>query len=204
MPLHAAIITCFKKSFTLSGRASRSEFWWFWAFHFLVPLALFILLLALPPLQSSTAVAQFIVYLGLALYVVTLPGVFCAIIRRRHDMGKSGTAGAIIYGAVLLIVFTAIAYFAQEIASSNIFPRTRELALEAGVHESPAMALTTGPVLLISGLLEGLIFAVFLVATALTIAIPAAIALLVLGAGLARPSDPGPNKYGPNPSEMSL
>ncbi len=203
MPPQTALITCLKKSFTLSGRASRSEFWWFWAFHFLVPLALFVVLLASPRLQSSAALAPILVYFALVLYVVTLPGVFCAMIRRRHDMGKSGTMSGIIYGATLLIVFAAIAYFAQEIANHGMFEKTREVAIEAGIHEDPAKALIAGPFILLGGLVEGLIFAAIVITVALTIGIPAAIALLVLGAGLARRSDPGPNQYGPNPSEVS-
>ena len=35
MTFQQAIITCFRKYFTLSGRASRSEYWWFVLFNFL-------------------------------------------------------------------------------------------------------------------------------------------------------------------------
>ena len=31
-----SIVTCYKKSFTISGRASRAEYWWFMLYFYLL------------------------------------------------------------------------------------------------------------------------------------------------------------------------
>ncbi len=60
-----SIKTCFSKYATFSGRATRSEFWWFWVF---------------------TLIASFIPLLNLA---VIIPAIAVGV-RRLHDIGKSG------------------------------------------------------------------------------------------------------------------
>ena len=72
-----AIKTCFQKSFTLQGRASRSEYWWFGLFLMLGQVALFFVDMTL-----GTPLSIFI--------LAAIPAVFCAIVRRLHDLGKSG------------------------------------------------------------------------------------------------------------------
>ena len=85
LELMKATNTCFKKYFILSGRASRSEFWWFICFQGIVGLALGIGELGYYGLESEQT--------GLASTAVMLL-FFCPNLtvsfRRLHDTGKSG------------------------------------------------------------------------------------------------------------------
>lgn len=77
-----------------SGRASRSEYWWFILFSFLANIGTGVIDLAL---GSQIQVVGTLV--GLALLI---PG-FALIARRMHDTGRSGWW--------FLIVFTGIGFF---------------------------------------------------------------------------------------------
>ena len=68
MTFGQSIKTCFSKYVTFSGRASRSEYWWFALLSFIV---------------GCIPVVNF---LGILL---VLPGLAVAV-RRLHDIGKSG------------------------------------------------------------------------------------------------------------------
>ena len=72
-----AVKTCFQKSFTLQGRASRSEYWWFTLFMILAQFGLFFI-------DSMLGTPLSIILLG------ALPAGFCVVVRRLHDLGKSG------------------------------------------------------------------------------------------------------------------
>ena len=79
MSFGEAISTCFKKYATFSGRASRSEYWWFWLFNFIVSCV------AIGIDQAMGAeVVSTIISLGLL-----LPNLGVAI-RRYHDSNHSG------------------------------------------------------------------------------------------------------------------
>lgn len=84
-----AIKTCFSKYATFSGRASRSEFWYFFLFSFIL---------------GCIPIVNFIAGL-----VLLLPSLAVAV-RRLHDTGKSGWWYLIclipfIGGLVLLIFY---------------------------------------------------------------------------------------------------
>ena len=64
---------CMQKSFTMQGRASRSEYWFF---------VLFNLLLSMGSLFAHPMIGM--------LTLVTLPASICVMVRRLHDLGKSG------------------------------------------------------------------------------------------------------------------
>lgn len=68
MTFGQSIKTCFSKYVTFSGRASRSEYWWFALFSFIV---------------------GFIPVVNLLGLLLILPGLAVAV-RRLHDIGKSG------------------------------------------------------------------------------------------------------------------
>lgn len=68
MTFGQSIKTCFSKYVTFSGRATRSEFWWFSLFSFIV--------LWIP----------FVQFLG---FLLILPS-WAVAVRRLHDVGKSG------------------------------------------------------------------------------------------------------------------
>lgn len=68
MTFGQSIKTCFSKYVTFSGRASRSEFWWFALFFFIVFWIPFVQFLGILLILPSLAVGA----------------------RRMHDIGKSG------------------------------------------------------------------------------------------------------------------
>lgn len=70
-----SIQTCFSKYATFSGRASRSEYWWFCLFNFLV--AIILAMLELSTLSTIYTLATFLPSLAVC-------------VRRLHDVGKSG------------------------------------------------------------------------------------------------------------------
>ena len=77
MPFMDASKTCVQKSFTIEGRASRSEYWWFYLAFMIANIGLTIV---------DSALGTPLVLLLLAL----IPASLCAAIRRMHDIGKSG------------------------------------------------------------------------------------------------------------------
>ncbi|MCX8515914.1 MAG: DUF805 domain-containing protein [Alphaproteobacteria bacterium] len=64
-----SIRICFRKYLAIDGRASRSEFWWFQIFRYLMLL---------------------IPIVGWAMWVITLPSSLAVMVRRLHDRGHSG------------------------------------------------------------------------------------------------------------------
>ena len=68
MTFGQSISTCFSKFFTFSGRASRSEYWWFCLFNFII---------------------GWIPLVNLLGFITWIPGLAVGV-RRLHDLGKSG------------------------------------------------------------------------------------------------------------------
>ena len=141
---------CFKKYVQFSGRASRSEYWWFWLFNFLINLVLGFLygffgyfnsLLGMIFDWSSTIYSLIVLLPSLAVFV-----------RRYHDIGKSawfaftGTFILIGYFIISLIwLFASVDKGAPENIYSMLLPYL-------GV---------TGLVSLVIGLIWGIIFPCF-------------------------------------------
>jgi uncharacterized membrane protein YhaH (DUF805 family) len=71
-----SVITCYQKAFNGKGRATRSEFWWFVLFNFVI-LYLF---------ASSAADSPLFVVIYLGNLIVQMNAGF----RRMHDVGKNG------------------------------------------------------------------------------------------------------------------
>ena len=87
MEFKESIATCFGKYADFKGRATRSEYWWFWLFSALVTYAGFLIDETLGTL----------IQLGLL-----LPSIAVGV-RRMHDMGNSGWFLLIpIYNIILL------------------------------------------------------------------------------------------------------
>lgn len=95
MNFPTAITTCFSKFAAFSGRATRSEFWWFYLFTLLL-----------------TWFAQMAVGVSIASIVsiaMILP-LWAAGARRLHDIGRTGWWQLIAFtliGIIVLIVFYA-------------------------------------------------------------------------------------------------
>jgi uncharacterized membrane protein YhaH (DUF805 family) len=92
-----AIKRAFSKYATFTGRASRSEYWWFALFNFIVSLVLSVLFAPLSVLYS----------------LATLIPAIAIGVRRLHDIGRSGwwlLIGFVpLVGIVVLIVFFVMA-----------------------------------------------------------------------------------------------
>ncbi len=95
MNFPTAITTCFSKFATFSGRATRSEFWWFYLFTLLISW------FAQMAVGSTVA--------GVVSLVFILP-LWAAGARRLHDIGRTGWWQLIaftIIGIIVLIVWYA-------------------------------------------------------------------------------------------------
>jgi uncharacterized membrane protein YhaH (DUF805 family) len=75
MTFTTAVRTCFRKYATFTGVASRSEYWWFFLFYFILDVALF-----LTGLVTLRALASLVLF---------LPSLAVGV-RRMHDGGRSG------------------------------------------------------------------------------------------------------------------
>ena len=89
MTFSRAISTCFEKYATFTGRATRSEYWYFFLFNFLVNIAFFIIMYVAAYNGNSSFVT--IVYVLSIIYSLAtiLPGLAVSI-RRLHDSCHSG------------------------------------------------------------------------------------------------------------------
>ena len=102
MPFMSAMKSGFKNSFSLSGRASRSEYW-FWVLGGLVfQLTMFIgsivfIVMEIPVLPGLMMIAP----------ILLVPGSITLVVRRLHDVGMSGwmffVALIPVLGAIYLI-----------------------------------------------------------------------------------------------------
>ncbi len=111
MDFGTSVKTCMKKYVVFSGRATRSEFWWFTLFTFLVGLvasALDATVLGISPLQAGFGIG----IATLASLVFFLPSL-AVNIRRFHDVGKSGwwfLISMLMGGFLLFVVLMAIPF----------------------------------------------------------------------------------------------
>ena len=82
-----SVKTCYKKSFVIDGRASRSEYWWFFLFSYLVVSPTIVLAVYLSPSFGSNTplyVISLISYLAVIFPMITVS------VRRLHDLDKDG------------------------------------------------------------------------------------------------------------------
>ena len=91
-----SISTCMRKYVTFSGRATRSEFWWFYLFTVLVN---FVASFVGNLIFMSTYNIFFIYLSTITSLILLLPSLAVAV-RRLHDVGRSGWW--------ILIAFTVI------------------------------------------------------------------------------------------------
>ncbi|WP_170350630.1 DUF805 domain-containing protein [Ruegeria atlantica] len=178
MTFSDAIRTCFSKFFTFSGRASRSEYWFFFLFIVIWSIiagiidAQFFTQVAVTETETSKSVTatssapvQSIVSL-----IVFFPHLAVAW-RRMHDTGRNG-----LYALLpILLILGAFAVLIFGIGLASHFQ-----------HGGSLDILFTRATLLI------------VVPTLIVLFVSP---LLVLW-WLTRPSQPGVNKYGPNPIEV--
>lgn len=101
MTFQESVSTCLTKYAEFSGRASRSEYWWFILAQLLAGILIGFILGFIGAGQSFVAIVNLLVTLGLL-----LPAIGVAI-RRLHDTGRSGWWYLLIFipiiGWILLI-----------------------------------------------------------------------------------------------------
>ena len=84
MDIATSIKTCFQKYAVFSGRASRSEFWWFYLVFIIIQVVLTFLTLNYFIYGIAASIISYILNLVLSLSVLSLS------VRRLHDVGLSG------------------------------------------------------------------------------------------------------------------
>ena len=136
--------TCYRKSFTTEGRASRSEYW---LFQLHLPALLFFAVLAFEiggPNQSNFVALILIVFFWL-LFFASIPAHFCLIIRRWHDLGYSEWYFLILLipflGAFVTLIFFCFPSSEKGNKYDLIEPRFRRI--EESETSSKSQALTT-------------------------------------------------------------
>ena len=119
MSFGQAVRSCLSKYATFDGRATRSEFWWFYLFtlivSFVVLLPGYILMIAGAAASSDSCSPGVVVWLGLVLIIIgalaslALYIPFLAVgCRRLHDRGQSGWLQLLLLvpcGNIVLLVF---------------------------------------------------------------------------------------------------
>ena len=86
MDFKKSVKTCFQKYATFNGRASRSEFWYFWLLNFDV----YAILLILSNKAPTANVAFVAIGLFGVFFLATLIPFIAVTARRLHDVNKSG------------------------------------------------------------------------------------------------------------------
>ena len=116
MNLATSVRTCFSKYVTFSGRARRSEYWWFVLFYFvgntILPIADGILFGTATVSSNGFATSSTPVLSGLFMLATLLP-LLSVLVRRLHDLGKSGWWYWIIL-VPLVGIFVLIYWLASE------------------------------------------------------------------------------------------
>lgn len=174
-----SIVTCLQKAFAFKGRASRSEYWWFGAFYALI---------LVTPWLLWTVLTQIITPSGHTAIIITINIVNTL----------SGVLGLVAF-LLLLPFFTAgwrrfhdfgwpgwpvLLWFVISIASLMFIPAAiMGLAACGQGHWATCDNTSFYSYILPPFLISGGVCVVFTLF-------------------LARPSQPGPNKYGPNPHEV--
>ena len=87
-----SIKTCLGKVFTIEGRASRSEYWWFFLFFYGFILTVFIVSSITQQVDNrifSTVYDLIKMVVLIGMLIITIALITCRI-RRLHDIGRSG------------------------------------------------------------------------------------------------------------------
>ena len=191
MGMIEATKTCFAKYIQFSGRAPRSEFWYFVLFYFVCYVILLIVNSAIFGPTVSTERAWVINsdgtrsiveninhqynagWFGTLFSLGTIAPFLAVGWRRLHDIGRRGW-WLFMPPLVLLSVISIM------------------ILSTVGWSEVVEALKTTGQIRLVNPNGIGLYFFIIMASF---------IALIVM---LSRPSQPGPNTYGPNPNEVTL
>lgn len=105
MTMLKAIKTCFSKYAKFDGKASRSEYWYFWFFSFSMDTIPFILALVI----DEDIISLSLLAVSFLYSIVSFLPMLSAAVRRLHDVGKSGAYMFISFipfiGGLILLYF---------------------------------------------------------------------------------------------------
>jgi uncharacterized membrane protein YhaH (DUF805 family) len=117
MSFGEAISTCLGKYATFEGRASRSEFWWFYLFYIIVSAIGYVpaLLIGVMAGNGDSGLVNALWVIFMLLWVVILIALVIPSLavgcRRLHDRGQSGWLQLLLFvpcGNLILLVFWAL------------------------------------------------------------------------------------------------
>jgi uncharacterized membrane protein YhaH (DUF805 family) len=100
MTFTESIATCFKKIVNYKGRASRSEFWWFWLLG-----VVFYLLFKFKVVIRYITISEIISFVVILILFVYSLALVSACVRRLHDTNYSGWW---LLGFVSLVIFSKL------------------------------------------------------------------------------------------------
>ena len=121
-----SISTCMRKYITFSGRATRSEFWWFYFFTVLVNFAASFV----GNLIFMSTYNIFFIYLSTITSLILLLPSLAVAVRRLHDVGRSGWWILIAF-SVIGIIPLLIWYVTDTKDEENVYGQK-----EPGQHDS--------------------------------------------------------------------
>lgn len=105
MTMLKAIKICFSKYAKFDGKASRSEYWYFWFFSFCMDTIPFILALVI----DEDVISLSLLAVSFLYSIVSFLPMLSAAVRRLHDVGKSGAYMFISFipfiGCLILLYF---------------------------------------------------------------------------------------------------
>ncbi|MCL4527046.1 MAG: DUF805 domain-containing protein [Gammaproteobacteria bacterium] len=172
MNMQQAIMSGYRKYFTRSGRAPRSEYWYFFLFYLLLVIAVQLLGIYVRAHDHSGIFSILLSMVAMGFWLAVLASVvpmLMVTVRRVHDIGRTGWwVGASFINGILLDV--ALGYV---MVRATIMHNTQNL--QAGLP-SGGMAIVLG-ILGLIGIALGLTIFIFTIL----------------------PGSPGENRYGPNP-----
>ena len=110
-----AIKTCFSKAFTFTGRARRSEYWYWYLFSVIVSIPLSIILEIIP--EDAWALAFIVALVSLGWNFFNMIATLAVTIRRLHDTGRSGWwYGGSVIGAFVWAMFVVAGIVALSVS----------------------------------------------------------------------------------------
>ena len=110
-----AIKTCFSKAFTFTGRARRSEYWYWYLFSVIVSMPLSIILEIIP--EDAWILAIIVALVALGWNSFNMIATLAVTIRRLHDTGRSGWwYGGSVIGAFVWAMFAVVGIVALSVS----------------------------------------------------------------------------------------
>jgi uncharacterized membrane protein YhaH (DUF805 family) len=137
-----AVSSCFSKYANFSGRAPRSEYWWWVLFVILVSFGVGLISGFLEVASGNKAIGNLVI--GLLDLFFLLPNLSVAV-RRLHDLNRSGWW----YGALLILGLFTLAIFVPVLIRMGM---NHDQGLDEMTGINPAVFIVIG----ILGLIEGI------------------------------------------------